>query len=191
MSGSLIFWTSAAVLLFWAVGAYNRLVRLRAAVNQAFAAVDALMREQVELVLACVPVAVDAADAAGAADDPDQLLDDMSSLWTGLRAAAEQFRASLAAARARPLSADGMAALDAAQQVLHMAWQRMQQEDAHDLAGSALPEHLQTRWRELAARIQDAVGLFNHAVDDYNAAIRQFPALLLASLYGFAPARTL
>jgi LemA protein len=32
------------------------------------------------------------------------------------------------------------------------------------------------------------VGQFNRAVDRYNAAIAQFPALLLAWLFGFTPA---
>lgn len=186
MSGSLILWTSAAVLLFWAVGAYNRLVRLRAAVIQSFAAVEPLMREQAELVIGCVPASAEPGSA-----EPDELIDDMAALWSGLRGAAEQFRACLAAARSRPLAAEGIAALGAARDVLHMAWQRMQQEDLHDLAGSALPDHLQIQWRQLSARIHDAVQAFNQSVGDYNEAVAQFPAMMLASVYGFAPARTL
>ena len=34
---------AAAVLFFWAVGAYNRLMRLRAKVKKTFAALDAFM----------------------------------------------------------------------------------------------------------------------------------------------------
>ena len=37
---SLAGWIAVAVLLFWFVGAYNRLVRLRAAVLQAYATVS-------------------------------------------------------------------------------------------------------------------------------------------------------
>jgi LemA protein len=36
MSSSVVFWIVAAVLLFWTVGAYNRLMRLRADANAAF-----------------------------------------------------------------------------------------------------------------------------------------------------------
>ncbi len=40
---SLAGWIVVAVLLFWFVGAYNRLVRLRASVLQAYAALDAAL----------------------------------------------------------------------------------------------------------------------------------------------------
>jgi len=47
---SIGWWTVAAVLLFWSVGAYNRLVRLRAETNAAFAALDAQWLRQLALV---------------------------------------------------------------------------------------------------------------------------------------------
>ena len=34
MPNSLVLWAAAAVLLFWSVGAYNRLVRLRSDANE-------------------------------------------------------------------------------------------------------------------------------------------------------------
>jgi LemA protein len=188
MSASPVFWIAAAVLLFWAVGAYNRLIRLRAAALLAFAGVEAPLRAQAELVQSCLPPS---ATTATAQDDDDDLLDDMASLWSGLGAAASQFAASLAAARTRPLDGNAVAALSAAIGVLHMAWQRMQQDDAHDLAGAALPESLQTQWQQIDTQHRAAAALFNDAVGRYNHAIAQFPALLLAWLFGFRPARAL
>ena len=45
---------ACAVLLFWAVGAYNRLMRLRAKVKKQFAALDAFMlRDRVGCKAAC------------------------------------------------------------------------------------------------------------------------------------------
>ena len=41
MPTSPVFWGLCALMLFWAVGAYNRLVRLRSAVVQAFGGLDA------------------------------------------------------------------------------------------------------------------------------------------------------
>ena len=186
MSASPVFWIAAAVLLFWAVGAYNRLIRLRAAALLAFAGVDAPLRAQAELVQSCLPPS-----AAPASAQDDDLLDDMASLWSGLGAAASQFAASLAAAKARPLDPDAIAALNAALGVLHMAWQRMQQDDLHDLAGAALPESLQNQWQQIDTQQKAAAVLFNEAVESYNSAISQFPALLLAWLFGFGPARVL
>jgi len=187
MSASPVFWIAAAVLLFWAVGAYNRLIRLRAAALVAFAAVEAPLRAQAELVQSCLPPSATPATA----QDDDDLLDDMASLWRGLGAAASQFTASLTAARARPLDGNAVAALSAAVGVLHMAWQRMQQDDAHDLAGAALPESLQSQWQQIDTQHKAAAALFNQAVDSYNSAVTQFPALLLAWLFGFRPARAL
>jgi LemA protein len=187
MSASPVFWIAAAVLLFWAVGAYNRLIRLRAAALLAFAGLEAPLRAQVELVQSCLPPSATPA----LAQDDDDLLDDMASLWSGLGAAASQFAASLAAARTRPLDANTVAALSAAIGVLHMAWQRLQQDDAHDLAGAALPESLQSQWQQIDTQHRAAAALFNDAVGSYNHAIAQFPALLLAWLFGFRPARAL
>ena len=184
MSWPLGFWIGAAVLLFWAVGAYNRLIRLRAAVLQAFAALEARLREQADLVQACLPAsfvpAVAKEEGAG---------NGMAGLWNGLGGATLQFTASLDAARTRPLDPDSIAALKAAHGVLYMAWQRLQQDDAHDLAGAALPDTLQLRWQQTAAHVKDDAGMFNQQVDAYNDAIAQFPALLVASLFSFRPAR--
>ena len=182
MSWSLGFWVGAAVLLFWAVGAYNRLVRLRAAALQAFAVLDARLREQAELVRACLPPST---------RQDDDLEDDMTGLWHGLGGAADQFSASLGAARTKPLDGDLIAALGAAQGVLHMAWQRLQQEDAHDLAGAAVPETLQLRWQQVTGQIQADTAQFNQQVVAYNDGIAQFPALVLARLFSLKPARQL
>ena len=186
MSASLVFWIAAAVLLFWAVGAYNRMIRLRAAALLAFAGVEAPLRAQAEFVRSCLPPSTVPESA-----QEDDLLDDMSSLWSGLGAAASQFAASLTVAKNRPLDPHAIAALHAAIGVLHMAWQRMQQDDTHDLAGAALPESLQSQWQQIDTQQKAAAVLFNEAVDRYNGAIVQFPALLLAWFFGLRPARAL
>ena len=55
MTDSFVPWAIAAVLLFWTVGAYNRLMRLRAEANLAFASVDTELARQVELVHSQLP----------------------------------------------------------------------------------------------------------------------------------------
>jgi hypothetical protein len=54
---SLASWIVIAVLLFWFVGAYNRLVRLRAAVLQAYATLDAALSKQLDFVQASITAA--------------------------------------------------------------------------------------------------------------------------------------
>ncbi|MBE7942076.1 MULTISPECIES: LemA family protein [Ramlibacter] len=169
-------WTACAVLLFWGVGAYNRLVRLRAEAHAAFAAVEAEFTRQVELVRGELP--------------PPQP-GGSEGLFVALHAAATQFAATLAAARARPLEPGGIAALSAAEGVLSLAWERVEREDAHDLAGPRLPENLSLRRAQLALQARAAAEQFNAAVARYNAAIAQFPALLLALLFGFRPGRSI
>ncbi|MDB5881648.1 MAG: hypothetical protein JWP43_1526 [Ramlibacter sp.] len=182
MPSSLVFWSLGAVLLFWIVGAYNRLMRLRADANAAFAALDAELARQVDLVRKQLP---------GPEQTQPASLDGEGSFWAGLHGAAAQFAASLAAARSRPLEPAGIAALSAAQEILAMAWERAERDDAHDLAGPRLPDTVTSRRVQLALQTHVATEHFNQAVVCYNQAIGQFPALLLARLFGFKPGRGL
>jgi len=192
MSTSLVFWLAAAVLLFWSVGAYNRLIRLRASALQAFAELDTRLREQAKVVRDCLPAtASPPADRTVDVADTEDLQDDMTAFWRGLAGAVAQFNATLGAARSGPLEPDAIAALHAAQGVLHMAWRRLQEDDAHDLAGAALPDTLQIQWQQSEAQVQKAAQAFNLAVKTYNHAISEFPALLIAWLFGLRPARAL
>jgi hypothetical protein len=50
MSNSVTFWLLLAVLGFWAMGAYNRLVRLRSQGLQAFASLEVLFNQFILLV---------------------------------------------------------------------------------------------------------------------------------------------
>jgi LemA protein len=180
MPSSLVFWSLGAVLLFWIVGAYNRLMRLRADANSAFAALEAELSRQVDLVRNQLP---------GPEATQPASLDGEGSFWAGLHGAAAQFAASLAVARTRPLEPAGIAALSAAQEVLAMAWARAERDDAHDLAGPRLPDTVTSRRVQLALQTHLATEQFNQAVLRYNQAIAQFPALLLAWLFGFKPGR--
>jgi LemA protein len=178
MPSSVVLGVIAAVLLFWVVGAYNRLMRLRAEANTAFAGLEVELAKQVALVRECLPPPEATQPAA---------LEEGSSFWAALHGAAAQFAASLAAARTKPLEPERIAALSAAQDVLVMAWERAERDDAHDLAGARLPESITTRRAQLAIQTHAAIDRFDRAVGSYNAAIAQFPAVVLAWLFGFKP----
>ena len=177
MPTSIVLWSLAALLLFWTVGAYNRLMRLRADANSAFAALGAELAGQIDLVRLQLPP-----------EEPVPVGGE-ASFWGGLHGAAGQVAASLAAARARPLEPQGIAALNSAQAVLAMAWERAVRDDAHDLAGPRLPDTVLARRAQLALQVHAASEQFNQAVARYNEGIAQFPALLLAWLFGFKPGR--
>jgi len=182
MDSTLVPWIVAAVALFWAVGAYNRLVRLRSEANAAFAQLEAELAKQVALVTSCIPPEEDqhASQFSGG-----------SAFWGGLQGAAAQLSVALASARARPLDAERIATLGAAQEVLGTAWERAERDDAHDLAGPRLPANVGGERQHMVHTAQAATEHFNEAVNRYNEAIRQFPAQLLAWLFGFQPGRGL
>jgi len=181
-SSSFLPWIIAAVTLFWAVGAYNRLVRLRSEAKAAFIALEGELQKQVQLVMACIPPEE---------DQPPSQFTGGSAFWGGLQGAAAQLAASLASARTRPLDPERIAALGAAQEVLVTAWDRAERDDAHDLAGPRLPENFSGERQQLVRMAQAAIEHFNEAVTRYNQAVAQFPAVLIAWLFGFQPAQGL
>src|SRR5262245_54067150 len=118
MPSSLVYWSVAAVLLFWTVGAYNRLVRLRSEAKSTFSNLDVELMRQVELVHGSVSVPQEQEAEPMEAERPRET----DSSLAGLLGAASQLRATLAAMRQRPLEPEGIAALSAARGVLTMAW---------------------------------------------------------------------
>lgn len=186
MSAAIGFWVALAVLLFWALGAYNRLVRLRAQVIGNFGPVDQRL-EQVLVLLTSGPfgAAPDVERPVPCGEMPDIDAD-------GLHAAAAQLTQSLRFARRQPLDANAVAALKTAIETMHVAWQRHR----GDGAGLSSPESPsnpsdQRSWEDHTQLAREAMQTYNQAVLAYNAAIGQFPALLLAYLFGFRVARCL
>lgn len=178
--GSLTAWLLGAVVLFWAVGAYNRLVRLRAQVLQAFQPVDARLAQCITLLQERAPLAF----------DPQRtqplLVLSTSTLWGSLQAACTQFDVALRVVRRQVFDAEAMAALHTAHTTLLDWWGRLTAEC------STQPEMLPAPWRSAWADNQrqadDLIAAFNQAVRAHNAAVDQFPALVLARAFGFKPA---
>lgn len=174
-----------ALLLFWWTGAYNRLVRLRAQGLQAFAVLDDLFRQHtmllsVHLAALAIAPAVEAQDErwAGSAS---------ANAWATLVATVDPFNSALKLAQAQPLNHLKMQPLLDALAALSLAWSQLC-DLPPDLAGPALPDSLQLQWAQIAVQIEPARTEFNRSVMNYNEAIGQFPALLLARVFGFKPA---
>lgn len=211
-----LFWIAVAVTVFWALGAYNRLMRLRSAVVQAFGGLDAHM-------LRVMALLGEFASARMGREQPcGEPCEKVPFIYGALEGASVQFGASLAVARARPLRADALAALSAARSTLDSSWnaamtqadalpasetgcatinphegQRRDADASDDAAQAPAVEdppallQWQIRWSEHALHCNEAVEVFNDAVDQYNDAITQFPASLLARICGFQTARGL
>lgn len=180
-------WTTAivlAVLVFWAVGAYNRLIRLRSTAIQAFGALDGHLVRWLALLAEYEAATASAGGSGLAPQDHPQ---------AALAAAGAQFAAALAVVRAHPLDAQAAAALAAGAQVLETAWQSLVQSAAlqsEGVAPPALAPWVQQR-EQLALQSAPAQHQFNAAVAQYNAAVAQFPASVLAWAFDFKKAQAL
>lgn len=191
--GSASLWLIVAVLIFWAVGAHNRLVRLRAEVHAAFGGVDAQWASVVSTLL---PVL----DGAVATHDPTAGSDPRPPL----RAALLQVEATLAAARSRALDVERIAALALAIQTFGQAWIKsaLCVQPAFGEVGAVLsapdtgiadepPPSARLIWERSQPALQSAQTRMAAAVLAYNQAIAQFPARVIAWAFGFRPARSL
>lgn len=177
---SLPWWIAGALLVFWFVGAYNRMLRLRAAALKAYAELDAAMVRQLDFVQS---------HAQGEVPTPWDV-----SAGASLQAAAGQLATLLGSTRPRPLDPTGMAALGTAMHVLLAAWMHLHPDSVVSFAPDGTlsrPAPLQPgeepqaegaalAWPEPSAAAEIARSRFNQAVAEYNAAIAQFPALLVA-----------
>lgn len=185
MTGSVVFWLGMAVLLFWSLGAYNRLVRLRAQVRGMFAQVDQPMVQT----LALLGEAAGVPDATSAVDDTALPDTSVVPVHYGLQAAAIQLEVALRVVRKHALDASAVAALQTAYATTHDVWDRRQ--GTLPDAVSADEVVMQRAWEDNTHVVRVAVGGFNAAVQAYNAAIAQFPASILAYLFSFSQAAQL
>lgn len=171
---------TAVVLVFWAVGAYNRLVALRDSITQAFAPVDAQVQHRHQLLMQW-------------ATGLQAVLDQPPALYEAVQAACARLQAACGDLRAKPASGPAAVNLRQAEDALTLARQQLQAElPARQQRLSGL--ELEADAEQLAAAdntLAFARGQFNAAAQRYNAAIRQFPTLLLAAAFGFQAAGTL
>jgi LemA protein len=175
-----------ALTVFWMVGAYNRLLRLRNELVRQFLPVQAQMAERHALLLqwteALRPV-----------------LDPASPPLQAVVAASQQAQAGCAPVGAQPGSARAVAALRLAEETLAGARIRLQLElpshvdrmlptgYAMDAGLAPISEALSAADSTLAFARQQ----FNHAIDTYNQARGQFPTWIVAGLLRFRAASML
>lgn len=187
MNATVAFWVALAVLLFWSLGAYNRLVRLRAQVIGSFGPVDQRLEQALVLLAPHAVVEAQAADGSQAPEAADSPATDLD----GLHAAAAQLTQSLRIARKQPLDANAVAALKTAYATMHAVWHRHQVGGADRPEPDAAAQADQRAWDNHTQLARDAMDSYNQAVLTYNGAIAQFPAMLLAYLFGFRSAQCL
>mgnify|MGYP000846202250 CR=1 FL=1 len=186
MTPTVAFWLSLAVLIFWALGAYNRMVRLRAAVISTFGGVENRLNHALALVAERVSLQGATLDAPAEGGPDAAPRPSEQELVEGLRGAATQLEVALRVARRSPLDALSVAAMRTASATLQTAWERLQAEPPPaELAPN------QRAWEDHWQATREAVATFNESVHGYNRAIAQFPAGVLAYFFGFRAAEDL
>lgn len=177
MWSSPLFWILVAVMVFWALGAYNRLVRLRAAAQAADTQWQEVLRRWIQMSRAWRAAApLQAADLADGAS---------LAVNERLEHASQVLEVALAAAQAQGgerLPSDPE--WDACRALL-AAWTDM-------LANAGGTEGAEMApWRAQAAELQSVTTIAARNAEDamqaYQAAIGQFPASVLARVCGFGP----
>jgi LemA protein len=170
----------AAMLVFWSVGAYNRLVRLKKTIVNAFGQIDVQLKRRYDLILNLVEAA-------------RKYLSHEHATLEAVIAARNQARSARDKAASRPGKADAIIALAAAEQALDGSLGRLfALSDAYpDLNADQTIRDLSEELTSTESRVGVARQAYNDAVLDYNKAQGQFPALLIARLFGFSPSAML
>ncbi len=169
-----------AVLVFWSVGAYNRLVRLRNIIGNSFAQIDVQLKRRYDL----IPNLVDVASKYVAHE---------RETLEAVTAARNQAKAAADVARAHPAAAGAVTSLAMAEQVLGGAMSRLMAlvEAYPELKADQTLRELSEELTSTENKVAFSRQLFNDATLDYNNAAQQFPTNLMASMFGFREAAML
>lgn len=173
----------ACILVFWALGAYNRLVRLRAQVARSLQALASSWQAQAQV----VGMRLEQYAQGRETESQWASLDDDALRWRPLTLSARQFLACLAVLQAKPQQIaplDDLSSVRAARDIFVTHWQRLLSAQ-DDLAGTPVPPDLQVLWAQHEPMGLERLRDYNQAVQAYQQAIGQFPAVLLAWVFGF------
>ena len=165
MSPAVVLAAIAVVLLGFVMSLYNRLVRLRNGVENAFSTIDVQLKQRCDL----IPKVVDA----------------MREYMGHERGTFEQLTSLREQATAPGASPEQRMAID--QQMSGMLRELIVRAEAYpELKASESVTMLQRSLNEVESQIAAARRTFNAAVTSFNTAVEVFPANLLASMFGFS-----
>lgn len=171
MELNLWLWILLALGLFWGVGVYNRISRMRARSLDAFQTVAQYLFQFRLLLLEHV----DLARITNAPTAIQQLLRQLDQLDSVTKAA-----------KSRPWDQELQAAVTSVSLDSVRTWGLLKTAPA-DLAGAALPERLMRDWDENSRFLQTSIFAFNQILLNYNEAVGQFPAMIICNFLGFKP----
>jgi LemA protein len=170
---TLIHLALAVLLVCWAVGAHNRLVRLKNAVGEAYARIDAELAGRQALIDQLMP----------------SLLPGDAELWAGFEQAVRAQRVALEQLRQQPSGGDQTLALQRADEVLDAQLASLWQWPHTQQAVRIDPLLRQILWElsQIDGRLEVVAEPYNQAVARFNEAVLEFPAWLVARLASLKP----
>jgi LemA protein len=166
-----------AVLVAWAVTAYNGLVQRRNRIANAFGQIDVQLKRRYDLVPNLVEVA------------KRYLAHEAATLEAVVRARGAA-QGAAAAVRQQPADARAILALANAEETLGGSLGRLMAvaEGYPELKADGTMRSLSEELTSTENRVGFARQAYNDEVLEYNDAASSFPALLVARVFGFAPA---
>ena len=164
-----------AVVLLWAIAAYNRLVQLRNRIANAFGQIDVQLKRRHDLVPNLVAVA-------------RGYLQHESATLEAVIQARSQAQSAAKTARGAPGSAEALGALAVAEGALGGSLGRLMvvAEAYPELKADATMQSLSEELTSTENRLGFARQAYNDEVLDFNNDAAQFPTLIVARLLGFA-----
>jgi LemA protein len=168
----LIFGVLMAIALFWAVGAHNRLVRLRAEVIRQWGSVDAVWLR----LLVRLQGGIAARQSLVTSSDGDGELQ-------ALQSACDELMEALLQARLQPLAAEGQKQVLALHQKVVLEIRALLQKD-----NEAVKPDLEIALSRMRQTLPAALIPYHVAVASYNEALTMQPAAWLAKRLGLQPA---
>jgi LemA protein len=175
VDNSFVAWFLAALVLSWAMGAYNRLVRLRAKGLLAFSVLEQALLKQMMLVSSHV-----LEEAVATAETPEE--------GQRLLVSSKSVVAALKVAHSQPLNRAASSGLRESLAATIVCWQQLVALPPA-VVDSFLPPSFQLQWAQFENQVERARSEFNQSVLDYNEAKNQFPANVLAKIFGFKSAQ--
>lgn len=169
-----------ALIVFWGVGAYNRLIKLRNEITNAFAQIDVQLKRRHDLIPNLVEVA-------------RKYLEHERETLERVTAARAQVVAATDLVRSQPNQAGPIKSLNLAEGVLTSAMGRFQAvvEAYPELKADESLRDLSEELTHTENKVAFSRQLFNDATLDYNNSAQQFPANLVAGVFGFKAATML
>ena len=180
MSFSVLVGLFLAIGLFWSVGMYNRVMRLRAKAVAQLGDLAALLQQYMALLQTCKMQVVDVTDSTC----------ELAAQWPELRNALVQLERLFIQERREPIAARQVISVAA----LIRQLKSHQQSDigmSADFSVPSSPEALLSQLDLIARKVTGLMVELHLVLSQYNGAVSQVPAKWVASVFGFEAAVTI